>query len=116
MIAGRILRMNRAFEGEGRIADEDGARTRTASIDPLPSFALVLVRELTTKVALTFGQDRDADHAGPAKLRPGGRLALDGKCDERRVQGDPNAEKPGDDPRSEQTRVGKGWGGSGSSR
>src|SRR3546814_3284828 len=52
MIAGRILRMNRAFEGEGRIADEDGARTRTASIDPLPSFALVLVRELTTKVAL----------------------------------------------------------------
>src|SRR3546814_6790481 len=88
MIAGRILRMNRAFEGEGRIADEDGARTRTASIDPLPSFALVLVRELTTKVALTCGQDRDADHAGPAKLRPGGRLALDGKCDERRGKRD----------------------------
>src|SRR3546814_12368312 len=96
MIAGRILRMNRAFEGEGRIADEDGARTRTASIDPLPSFALVLVRELTTKVALTCGQDRDADHAGPAKLRPGGRLALDGKCGERRVQRGPNAEKPRD--------------------
>src|SRR3546814_4797710 len=57
----------------------------------------LLVRELTTKVALTCGQDRDADHAGPAKLRPGGRLALDGKCDERRVKRDPNAERRGDD-------------------
>src|SRR3546814_13800927 len=83
MIAGRILRMTRAFEGEGRIADEDGARTRTASIDPLPSVALVLVSELTPKGARTCGQDRDADHAGPAKWRHGGRLALHGKRDRR---------------------------------
>src|SRR3546814_20871702 len=38
-----------------------------------------------------------SDLAGPAKLRPGGRLALDGKCDERRVKRDPNAERRGDD-------------------
>src|SRR3546814_15117620 len=38
-----------------------------------------------------------SDLAGPAKLRPGGRLALDGKCDERRVKRDPNAERSGDE-------------------
>src|SRR3546814_18033924 len=86
MIAGRILRMNRAFEGEGRIADEDGARTRTARIDPLPSFALVLVRELTTKVALICGQDRHADPAGPATLPTGGSLSMDGQREHVRLQ------------------------------
>src|SRR5579872_3126436 len=87
------LRVDAALEPDGRSGYEDRVGPHVPERSGREATKPVLTGDLASDLALTLGQDGDADRGGLSEARPRSGLGLDRARDERWVQGDPDGER-----------------------